>query len=112
MLPSEGWGTRKKHENKQKVLQEGKKVFVVKQLKNNTALRSGHRFYEPLCDSARLCSVAALAGFLVSCFPHCALILAGNKLYLRTKGLFSSSNKNDNCCLTHCNAPLLPSTPL
>lgn len=34
------------------------------------------------------CQLAILAEFLFSCFPCYALILAGNKLYLRTKGLF------------------------
>lgn len=42
-------GTRRSHENKQKVILEGKKVFVVKLLESNTTLRSEHSFYERLC---------------------------------------------------------------
>lgn len=77
-------------------------MFAVKLLKSNTTLRSEHSFYESV-DSGKImfCQLAALAEFLLSCFPHYALILAGNKLYLGTKGLFGTSNKNYNSYLIH-----------
>ena len=68
-------------------------------------------FTNVFVDSGKImfCQVAAVAEFLLSCFPHYALILAGNKLNVRTKGLSGTSNKNDNSCLIHCNATLPPS---